>query len=126
MKNLEELAHLVVIRNHLSDLLNGTRNVIKKGEVGQISALLQKLDSEIIQNSLELFKGKAVVTDEDDIAKKVAEAKAKMLLPKKATVPAAVLNVKPLASEPEAQLVEPVKTTKRTFKRVNKDESGSV
>ena len=31
LEKLAELANVIVVRNHLSDLLNGTRNVIKKG-----------------------------------------------------------------------------------------------
>ena|ERR1035437_9152290 len=79
MSTAAELANIISIRNHLSLLLNGTRNVIKKTEVSTIGGLIQKLDTEIIKSSLELFKDKTIPNEDDvDIGKKVAEAKAKM------------------------------------------------
>lgn len=77
MRTLKELAELVVIRNHLSALVSGTRLAIKRGDVPKLSALINKIDIEVIQDSLVLFVDEAVQksVDDTDIQKKLAEAK---------------------------------------------------
>ena len=125
--SLEELSQLIIVRNHLFDLLNGTRNAVKKGEVGSISALVQRLDIQIVHNSLELFKDEVVVEEELDIAKKIAEAKAKMA---QKTKIAPTEDVSPIESVNQTQvtteLASAPKLPKRTFKRVNKDGPNTI
>lgn len=78
MKTVEQLANLVVVRNHLSLLLNGTRNVIKKGDVQPINSLIQRLDSDIVLESLALFANEAAIPLDEDVQKRIAEAKAQL------------------------------------------------
>lgn len=78
MKTVEEIANVIVVRNHLALLLNGTRNVVKKQDIQLLSAMINKLDTDIIQASMEILSPTTKVPEDEDVAKKVAEAKANL------------------------------------------------
>ena len=120
MKTLKELADLVTVRNHLNDLIQGSRNAVKKGEVAKLSALIFKIDSEFIQESLALFMDETLKSnaDEEDISKKIAEAKAQMAskaIKSAAELPQTVLEKAMTAGEPKKEKRKPV------IKRVSED-----
>ena len=116
MKTAEQIASVIAVRNHLSMLLNGTRNVIKKNEVSTIGNLIQRLDAEIVQASLGLFSGQvaavATAADEVDIQKKVAEAKAKMAALKAGPAGAVVKDAIKKAATSEKEVKEAVKAAR--------------
>ncbi|HVI39874.1 MAG TPA: hypothetical protein VM577_04370 [Anaerovoracaceae bacterium] len=116
MKTAEQIASVIAVRNHLSMLLNGTRNVIKKNEVSVIGNLIQRLDAEIVQASLGLFSGQvaavASAADDVDIQKKVAEAKAKMAALKASPAGAAIKDAVKKAATSEKEVKEAVKNAR--------------
>lgn len=113
MKTVKELADVIVVRNHLALLLNGTRNVVKKQDVQPLSALINRLDMEVLQASLEMFQDKTQVEEDEDIKKRVAEAKAKLAAQKG-----------PVAQAVAKAIAEPKKAKKPAIKRaVDEDEA---
>jgi hypothetical protein len=143
MKTIQELADLVVVRDHLFTLLSGTRNSVKKGEIGQISFLVQKLDTEFIKDALELFTANALETlqgEDVDIAKRVAEAKAKMALYKESrsagtaqplaearvSMTEKVTDVTQTAVEEQKPVEEVKQPTRRVIKKAIKNDAGTV
>ena len=118
MKTVEQLADLIVVRNHLSLLLNGTRNAIKKNEVPALSTLIQRLDTEIVQSSLEMFKDQAAPSADDvDVQKRVAEAKAKMAAMKSGPAGAAIKNAIKKAAAPDPVPAPAKAKPKKVIKR---------
>lgn len=79
MKTVEEIAGMVTIRNHLQSLRD--RSLIRRSDYQSVNSLIQQLDQDIINSSMELFKQQSSVQVEDElnISKKIAEAKAKLL-----------------------------------------------
>lgn len=124
MKTVEQLASVIAVRNHLFLLLNGARNVVKKNEVATISNLIQKLDTEIIQESLALFNNQVVAAaaaaDEVDIQKKVAEAKAKMAALKAGPAGAVVKAAIKQAATSDKEVKEAVKAARTKKAAVKK------
>lgn len=83
MKTVADIANLITIRNFLWAALNGPRHLIAKSDLAAVNALALKLDRDILASSMEALKEQpsaagVVASDEEDIAKKIAEAKAKM------------------------------------------------
>ena len=57
-KIIQELANISTLRNHLWLLINGPRNLVQRTDVSELSLLIQKLDHEVIEKSLNLLKSK--------------------------------------------------------------------
>lgn len=112
MKTVKDIADVIVVRNHLALLLNGTRNVVKKTDVQPLSALINRLDMEVLQASLEMFKDKAQMEEDQDIQKRVAEAKAKLAAQKGGPVAQAVAKA----------MTEPKKAKKPAIKRAAQED----
>lgn len=130
MKTLRELADLIAVRNHLSMLISGTRRVIKKGEVGKLSAVVDKIDMEVLQESMNLMIDENIkkTVEDEDITKKIAEAKAKMAQKQKdvfvsASEPAKTAVEKAMTKGNPTEEEKPKKSIKRApvVKRVEKD-----
>jgi hypothetical protein len=78
MKTVEEIAGMVTIRNHLQSLRD--RSLIRRSDYQPVNSLIQQLDQDIINSSMELFRQQSQVQVEEElnISKKIAEAKAKL------------------------------------------------
>lgn len=75
--HLAELGNLVLVRNHLLTILDTTRNFIKKGDSGKITTVVRMIDQQILDTAFEaLDSPDAQIISEDQIAAKVAAAKA--------------------------------------------------
>ena len=72
------LANVVVVRNHLATLLEGNRKLVARGDVNILSAIISKLDSMVLTQGLSLFENKVPVEDEIDFAAMIKEAKAQL------------------------------------------------
>lgn len=75
-EKITELAHMVIIRNHLDVLQNGSRNAVTRPQLREIGSLIHRLDKEIVSQSLNLFNQLGPVEEPIDISGKIAAAKA--------------------------------------------------
>ena len=57
-KVIQELANISTLRNHLWFLINGSRNLVQRADVSELNLLIQKLDHEVIEKSLNLLNSK--------------------------------------------------------------------
>lgn len=96
IQELQNLANMVAVRNHLSSLLNTGKSLARK-DFQPVGHLITKMDAMLVQSSLALFKDEAaeLVDDGLNIAEKIRQAK--MDLAKKEPV------AEPVAKEESAQ-----------------------
>lgn len=76
IQELQNLANMVAVRNHLSSLLNSGKSLARK-DFQPVGHLITKIDAMLVQSSLALFKDEAteLVDDGLNIAEKIRQAK---------------------------------------------------
>lgn len=111
-KTLQDLANMVTVRNHLYWLIqNAPKNLLKKQDVPKVLNLVNSLDVEFINSSLEVADQNKIDSTEDlDVQKAVADAKAKL----KAEMASKVKTIEDTTSSES-------KPKKGSFKRSSQD-----
>lgn len=93
-QELQNLANMVSVRNHLNTLLNTGKSLARK-DFQPVGHLISKLDAMLVKSSLELFKdeGTELVDDGLNLAEKIRKAKAELERQKQIPVVEAALSL---------------------------------
>lgn len=123
--NIEEIAALVNIRNHIAFLINNDRATVPKDKVREASKIQTKLDKLIFDSVLEVYGEKPEQEPAKSLVKAEEPVKAEADKPAEPTPSAKVTRAK-VATQDDEEVAKRLAEAKKQLKKTDKSKSSAA